>query len=86
LKWLEKNKFPFCWLCCGQAAYKGHFKILKWLRKHDKPWHKTCESAAYGGQLKILQWAKANGCPFEKNKCLKLTDDPKIIEWLMMIE
>ena len=86
LKWLEKKKFPFCWMCCQQAAFDGHFEILKWLRKKNKPWYKTCPSAAYGGHLEILQWAKDNGCPLKKNKCLKITKNPKITEWLMRIE
>jgi hypothetical protein len=51
---------------CSEAAQKGQFEHLKWLRKCGCPWDEsTCSAAARGGHLNILKWAKEQGCPWD---------------------
>jgi len=46
------------------AAWHGHFKALKWLRKQRCPWDEyTLMAADYGGHARIVDWAIENGCP-----------------------
>jgi hypothetical protein len=52
---------------CLQAARKGHWHVLQYLREHHCPWDsKTCSYAAESGQLGTIMWARARGCPWDE--------------------
>ena len=49
-----------------QAAYRGHFLVVKWLKENGCYWDTfTCAAAALGGHLEILKWLQENGCPWD---------------------
>lgn len=52
--------------CTYNAALKGHFEILKWLRNQNCDWdYRVVIAAIDYGNLDYLKWIIQNGCPFD---------------------
>ena len=53
-----------------EAAFRGHFEVLKWLKENGCPFGDACTPAATGGHLEILKWLKnEGGCNFNGRTC-----------------
>jgi hypothetical protein len=70
---------------CENASMRGHFQLLKWLRKHECPWDRaTTALAASSGHLDILEWAWKHGCEIDKyaSRYAAMNGHLHILQWL----
>jgi hypothetical protein len=60
----KRNRIPYDWRTCAEAAKFGHLDVLKWL-VFDAGFPFTtsaCENAARNGHLQVLHWLIECGC------------------------
>jgi hypothetical protein len=65
---LEEGEYiPLLWDTgtCSQAAWNGHFHVLKYLHENKCPWSgDTIKCAAWHGHYDCLEYAIKNSCPY----------------------
>ena len=83
LKWLKSEGCPLHERnTCKFAAYKGHVRVLKWLRNEKIPWDEwTCMFAAEGGHLEVLKYMHSQGCPLNI-EMVRFRAGGQVLEWL----
>jgi hypothetical protein len=74
LQWIKESSSKGLNRCsyalCAEAAKRGHFVVLRWLRENGVWWNEdTCSSAALGGHFEILKWAREQGCHWNSQTC-----------------
>lgn len=68
------------------AASHGQLHLLQWFATIILPkyWSqcRTCFATIRPNHLIVLQWLIEQGCKYEKDKCLKYTKNPEMINYL----
>ncbi len=72
-------------MTCADAAFGGHFALLKWLHSIDCQWdEETTRWAAFRGRIDMLQWLHENNCPCNAIACAAASRSGQLatLQWL----
>jgi hypothetical protein len=67
IKQIRLDPFPWDEETCRNAAWFGHFNLVKWLHEQGCPWHGgTFSAAARLGNIDMMEWLYQKKCPWDQ--------------------